>query len=276
MKIKIMLFSLVILLMVQCTTKQTPEKPPLAEVKPVEETYFGKKISDPYRYMENLQDPVVQKWFKSQTDYSRSVLNSISGRQSLIDKMRDFDERRSSRISKLIITEDNRYFYLKITPSDEKAKLYFRDGYEGEESLLYDPDTFSSDTTKKIFSNSPSPDGSKVAFHIFPKGPLLIMDVENKKLYPEQIDRWIIEFIFWLPDGSGFLYSGYQSSDVHNKDSGKNNYGMYLHIVGTDPIADREIFSKEKYPELGIKSEDIPLVFYDKYSHYLFGLVGGN
>jgi prolyl oligopeptidase len=276
MKIKIMLFSLAILLMVQCSARKTPEKPPLAPVDPVEDEYFGKKISDPYRYMENLKDPVVQKWFKSQTDYSRSVLNSISGRQSLIDKMRDFDERRSSRISKLIITEDNRYFYLKITPSDEKAKLYFRDGYEGEESLLYDLDTFSSDTTKKIFSNSPSPDGSKVAFHISPKGPLLIMDVENKKLYPEQIDRWIIELIFWLPDGSGFLYSGYQPSDGHNKDSGKNNYGMYLHIVGTDPIADREIFSKEKYPELGIKSEDGYLVFYDKYSHYLVGFVGGN
>jgi prolyl oligopeptidase len=276
MKIKTMALSLSILLMVQCATKQTPEKPPLAEVKPVEDTYFGKKISDPYRYMENLQDPVVQKWFKSQTDYSRLVLNSISGRQSLIDKMRDLDERKSSTISHLSITENNRYFYLKMTPADEKAKLYFRDGYEGEESLLYDPDTFSSDTTKKIFSNSPSPDGSKVAFHIFPNGPLLIMDVENKKLYPEQIDRWTIELIFWLPDGSGFLYSGYQSSDVHNKDSGKNNYGMYLHIVGTDPIADREIFQKEKHPELGIKSEDIPLVFYDKYSHYLFGIVRGN
>ncbi len=150
MKIKIMLLSLAILLMVQCTTRKTPEKPPLAPIDPVEDTYFGKKISDPYRYMENLQDPAVQKWFKSQADYSRSVLNSISGRQSLIDKMRDFDERRSSKISGLNITENNRYFYLKQTSSDEKEKLYFRDGYDGEESLLYDPDTFSSDTTKNI------------------------------------------------------------------------------------------------------------------------------
>jgi len=278
MKIKIMLLSLSILLMVQCATKKTPEKPPLAQVEPVEDVYFGKKISDPYRYMENLQDPVVQKWFKSQTDYSRSVLNSISGRQSLIDIMRDFDERRSSKISGLNITENNRYFYLKITPSDEKEKLYFRDGYEGEESLLYDPDTFSSDTTKNnvIYGNSPSPDGSKVAFYIFRYGPLLIMDVENKKLYPEQLDRWKVGIISWLPDGSGFLYDSYQYSDVHNKDSGKSNIGMYLHIVGTDPVADREIFSKEKYPELGFKSEGIPIIFYDKYSHYLFGYAGTN
>jgi prolyl oligopeptidase len=192
--------------------------------------------------------------------------------------MRDFDERRSSKISGLNITENNRYFYLKITSSEEKEKLYFREGYEGEESLLYDPDTFSSDTTKNnvIYGNSPSPDGSKVAFYIFRDGPLLIMDVENKKLYPEQLDRWKVGIISWLPDGSGFLYDSYQYSDVHNKDSGKNNIGMYLHIVGTDPVADREIFSKEKYPELGITSEEIPMVIYDKYSHYLFGLIGLN
>ena len=56
MKVKIMLLSLLVFLLAQCTSKKTQEKPPLAQVKPVEELYFAKAISDPYRYMENLQD----------------------------------------------------------------------------------------------------------------------------------------------------------------------------------------------------------------------------
>ena len=90
MKIKIMLLSLSTILIVQCTTRKTIERPPLAQIEPVEDVYFGKKISDPYRHMENLQDSVVQKWFKSQAAYARTILHSISGRQYLIDKMHDF------------------------------------------------------------------------------------------------------------------------------------------------------------------------------------------
>lgn len=277
MKTKTMLLCLTILFLVQCTTKITQEKPPLAQVKPVEDVYFGKKITDPYRYMEDLQDSVVQNWIKSQADYSRSVLNSIQGRQSLIDKMREFDQRKSSSISYLNITDNDRYFYLKTTPEDETAKLYYRDGYEGKEIFLYDAQSFSTDTTQKyvISSHSPSDDGSKVALQVAPPGGsesaiLLTIDVKNKKLYPEQIDRCWWSFPSWLPDGNSYLYNRLQSSDVHDINREKDSK-IYLHNVGTDPSDDKEIFSRSKYPELGIQPEDFPRVFYDKDSNYLFG-----
>ena len=278
MKTRTILFYLSIFLMVQCDTRKTTEKRPLAQVNPVEDIYYGKKISDPYRYMENLKDSVVQQWFKSQADYSRSVLNSIEGRQSLIDKMRDFDKRKSSRISYLQITDNNRYFYLKTAPEDESGKLYYRDGYEGKEIFLYDAQSFSTDTTQKyvISSHSPSDDGSKVALQVAPGGSesaiLLTIDVKNKKLYPEQIDRCWWSSPSWLPDGNSYLYNRLQSSDVHDINREKDSK-TYLHKVGTDPANDKEFFSRSKYPELGIKSEEIPLTWYDKDSHYLFSFV---
>ena len=110
MKAQIFLYFIIIFLLVQCKTQNTLDKPSLAKVKSVEDEYFGKKISDPYRYMENLQDPEVKKWFEAQADYSRSVLNNIPGRQSLIDKMREFDKRKSSKISYLRITDNDLYF----------------------------------------------------------------------------------------------------------------------------------------------------------------------
>jgi prolyl oligopeptidase len=226
--------------------------------------------------MENLQDSSVQKWIKAQADYSRSILNSIHGRQALIEKMKDFDGRKSSRINYVIITDNNRYFYLKTTPKDETGKLYYRDGYEGKETLLYDPETYSSDTTKKfvISSISASIDGSKVAFKLAPNGSenseILTMDVENQKIYSERIDRCWFAMPSWLPDGSSFLYNRLQSGDVHQKDRELDSK-TYLHMIGTDPTIDKEIFSRVIYPELGINPVDIPAVFYNKDCNYLFG-----
>src|SRR6266853_7024264 len=46
--------------------------PPLARVEPVTDVYYGTKVLDPYRYMENLSDPEVQSWMKTQNDYTRA------------------------------------------------------------------------------------------------------------------------------------------------------------------------------------------------------------
>ena len=276
MKTTTFLVFLAMILMVNCTTNKAKMKPPLAEVKPVEDVYFGVKIIDPYRYMENLKDPAVQKWLKEQSDYARSILNSIPGRQKLIDKMFDFDKRRSSLINNLTITDNDRYFYLKTTPADETGKLFYRNGFEGSETLLFDPSKYSTDTTQKyvISSISPSLDGSSVAFDIAPNGSesslLCIMDVENGKLYPEKIDRCWGASPSWLQDNKSFLFNRLQSSNVHDKNRELDSK-TYLHIVGTDPSMDKEIFSRAKYPELGIKPEDIPIAVYDKECRYLFG-----
>ncbi len=278
MKTKTFLVFLTMILMVCCTTNSTRKPPPLAQVKPVEDMYFGKKISDPYRYMENLKDTTVQQWLKQQSDYSRNILNSISGRQKLIDKMFEFDKRQSSQIGYLIITDNDLYFYLKTTPADETGKLFYRDGFEGKETLLFDPAKYSADTTQKyvISSVSPSIDGSKVAFDVAPNGSessvLFTMDVKNMKLYPEKIDRCWGASPSWLPDNNSFLFTRLQSSDVHDKNRELDSKA-YLHTVGTDPALDKEIFSRTKYPELGFKPEYIPNVGYDKESHYLFGFL---
>ena len=47
MKTKTMLICLLTILMVLSTIGKTQEKPPLIQAKPVEDEYFGRKISDP-------------------------------------------------------------------------------------------------------------------------------------------------------------------------------------------------------------------------------------
>ena len=269
------LLIIALLVFISCTT-QKQEKPPLAPVDPVKETHFGREISDPYRYMENLKDSNVISWFKAQADYTRNILDNISGRKRFIDIMKDFDSRRSASIFNVSITENDKYFYLKTTPDDETGKLFYRDGFKGEEKLLFDPETYKDDSLSYTLNSiSPSINGTKVAFAVAPNGSesaeLLVMNVKTGELYPEVIDRCWFAGASWLPGEERFMYIRLNSSDVHDMKRELNSKA-YLHTVGQSPNTDIEIFSRRKYPQLGIKEEEFPMVYYDKDNHLLFGL----
>ncbi len=245
---------------------------------PVVEEYYGKTVSDPFRAMEDLDNPLVREWIREESEYSRSVLERISGRKALVQKMQEFDRRRSSKVYSLSITDNDRYFYLKQTPSDETGRLFFRDGFAGKESLLFDARHYFSQSNLEyvISAISPSDDGARVAISVSANGSenniLLVMEVASKKLLPEKIDRCRFASPSWLPDGSGFLYNRLREV----KDPRQNpqyDSSTLLHMVGTDPSLDREIFSRATNPELNIRSEDIPAVTCENKSGFMFATV---
>lgn len=245
----------------------------------VVETLCGQTIADPYRTLENLKDPKVAAWYRRQSDHARSVLDAIPGRNELIAKMREFDQRRPEKIFDLSITDNDRYFYLKQTPADETGKLYMRKGFAGKERLLFDPASYrdESGATFVISEVTPNHNGSKVVIGVSANGSedsiLLIMEVKSGRLWPERIDRGRFASPSWLPDGDSFFYNRLNTADPLDRNR-QNDSRVWLHRVGTDPAIDREIFSRLHNPELAIKPEDIPSVVYDRKSRRLFAFVG--
>src|SRR2546430_151549 len=51
--------------------------PPPAPVRPVTSSYQGISITDPYRYLEKLDDPEVRAWLGAQGDFTRKTLDRI-------------------------------------------------------------------------------------------------------------------------------------------------------------------------------------------------------
>jgi len=248
-----------------------------APEKPVIDDYFGQKVEDPYRYMENVEDSEFHKWLKAQSDHARRALNNIPGREDLIAKMQDFDQRKSVSITNLTITDNDRYFYLKQTPNDETGKLYYRNGLSGKETLLYDPKDYKTEDQSVHSLNFlyPNLDGSKICFAISSGGSenntILIMDVDKKRLYAETISPCWFIVVSWLTDGNSFFYNKMNSNDINNPERYSNTKVLY-HRLGTNPEQDKEIFSSALYPELDIKPEEIPLVHYNDKHDKLIGI----
>jgi prolyl oligopeptidase len=64
-----------------------PAKPPAAPPRPVTDEYFGIEIKDPYRYRENLDNPDVESWLKTQSDYTHAVLTNLPGQTALLARI---------------------------------------------------------------------------------------------------------------------------------------------------------------------------------------------
>ncbi|UYZ61562.1 prolyl oligopeptidase family serine peptidase [Hymenobacter weizhouensis] len=249
--------------------------PPAAPSVPATDTYFGIKVEDPYRNLENLQDPAVLAWMKAQSDHARRTLDAIPGRQALIDKMVEFDKRKASRVTDLKVADNDRYFYLKSRPQDQQPKLYCRDGYQGQEVLLFDPETFEKGTVFNINGFAPSYDGSKVSFGISEKGSelgrTLILDVKTRKLYPEQLQR-NRGGGEWLPDNQSLVYVPFNSDDVKDM-AARQNLQCRLHRVGTPQSQDQVLLSAQLYPKLGIRPSDWPYAVIDRDTRLAYGFM---
>ena len=249
--------------------------PPAAPTGSVTDIYFGIEVEDPYRNLENLQDPAVASWMKAQSTYARQMLDAIPGRQGLIDQLVAFDQRQSARVFRLQVADNDRYFYYKMAPQDQQPKLYCRDGYKGAEVLLFDPEKHEPGKVFSISSFSCTNDGSNVSFNISEKGAelgqILLMNVKTRRLYPERLPL-TRDAGEWLPDNQTLAYLPYNNGDLQNM-AARQNTQSRLHRLGTPVAQDQAVFSSQLYPKLGIQPADYPYVSIDRDTKLALGFL---
>src|SRR5260221_414208 len=116
---------------------------PKAPVREVEDDYFGTKISDPYRWLENIKnDSEGQQWLKSQADYSRKLIDSMPGHEKLQARITELINSEPATIARPRQLANGNLFYLKTPANQNTAKLCFRRSPSDEEVVLVDPDDF--------------------------------------------------------------------------------------------------------------------------------------
>jgi prolyl oligopeptidase len=248
------------------SNKSDPSAPPVAAVRVVTDEYFGVKVADPYRYMEDLKNPEVDAWFKGQNDYTRAVLSRIPGRNAFLTRIKGLDESAPARITDLRRLPGDRYFYQKRLASEDVFKLYVRDGLTSDERLLVDPAKFMTTpgTHYVISYYAPSFDGKYAAVGISAAGSedavLRVIDTGTGKETGDVIDRAQFGSPSWLPDGRSLVYNRLQQLTSASAPADRYlNSRTYLHVLGTQPEKDRMVFGSGT-PNANIDPADIPFV----------------
>ncbi len=261
--------------------QQTKFNYPIAPSKPVTEDYFGTKITDHYRNLENLKDPAVQTWFKAQGVYAANIFDNIPGRDTLIKKMEDFRQRKAYFVSHNKVTRDDQCFFLKKQKGAETAQVFYRKNEQSEDELLYDPKDYKPETQRNyVVSNIvPSWDGRYLVIAITHSGleivELIILDMNTRKVLP-QIITHCFSNVTWFPNNNGFAYLHRPEIDVNSPDLWKDLKMVRYHI-GDDPKDLNVFFSKDTHPQLEIGSSDfVSIRLFDPLDQYIVGHIMKN
>ena len=228
--------------------------PPTAEIRDFTDDYFGRKISDPYRWMEDSKNPEFQSWMKAQAGYASANLDRLRTRAELLKRLEELSNANAEVTNATQVA--GRYFYYKTAPGENDRALYVRDGTNGAERVLVDAAKLSADGKRySITAFSVSQDARYVSYLISPGGSeygeLRVMEVQSGRELGERIDRTRWFAGSWLPDGRSFIYLRLRKTEPDDPPTAlMQKSRSYLHVLGADPDKDKPVFGYEVNPEI--------------------------
>ncbi len=110
------------------------------------DTYFGAKVADPYRWLEDdvRHSPEVAEWVKAENRLTESYLAAIPERETIRRRLTDlWNFAQYSPYMK----EGGRYFFFKNDGLQNQPVLYETDSLDAQPRVLIDPNAWSKDGT---------------------------------------------------------------------------------------------------------------------------------
>lgn len=218
----------------------------------IEENIQGERIVDPYRWLEDEKSPEVKSWMEQQNQLTREFVSKIPYRQVIADRLTQLFYIESMGAP---LRRGNRYFYMRTHPNKEKAILYWREGENGQEKVLLDPNTWSESGVVSLGNWNPSWDGTRVAFKQRPyandESVLHVIDVKTGRWSEvDVIEGTKYGSLSWAPDNKSLYYT-WIPSDASIPASDRPGYQeVRLHRLGTAPSQDEVIVPKSGDPTL--------------------------
>ncbi len=248
------------------------------------EILHGESIVDPYRWLENGETPETRDWTERQNALTESYLGAVPGRARI---RRRLDELLAIGALSVPAPVRGRYFYQRRDGRQNQPVLYVREGVDGPDRPLVDPNALDPAGTTALDWYYPSDDGRLLAYGLSTDGSeqsvLHVLEVETGTPVPDRIPRTRAADLAWLPDGTGFYYTRYPAPGEVPADEEPYHRTLYYHRLGTDPEADPVVFKpaeKEHWPGVSISPDGRWLLIgvartFDQTDLYLQDLAAG-
>ncbi len=241
----------------------------------VVDTLHGVPIADPYRWLEDTDDPAVQEWTDKQNALTKETLAAKPIHAELVAELTKLWN--YSRMG-VPVKRGDYYFYEYYDGLQNQAVLYMQKGLEGERIELIDPNELSREGIVAMDWWYPSRDGSKIAYGLSEKGSenstLHIFDVASRRPLPYSIEYCRYSSVAWLKDNDGFFYT--RGPKPGSVPAGEESYHkkVFLHHLASNPDDDQLIFEYAEDPTAPVAvtlAEDLRTLFFYVY----YGSAGG-
>ena len=216
------------------------------------DTFFGTRVTDPYRWLEDEKDPEVQRWVEAQNAVTQGYLERIPFRDAVAKRLTELLD--YQRVG-LPVKRGEWVFFSKNTGLQNQSVLYKQSGLQGEPSVLLDPNLLSKDGTISISATGSSRDGRLFAYGLSQSGSdwqtLHVRDVATGQDREDKLERCRFTSIAWAPDASGFWYSRYPEPGSVAKEEEEFWNSLYFHRLGDPQSKDRKVYWRADCKECG-------------------------
>ncbi|BDS12555.1 prolyl oligopeptidase family serine peptidase [Aureispira anguillae] len=227
-------------------------KYPITKTGNVEDDYFGTKVQDPYRWLEDAvteePDKEINKWVREQSDLARVYLDAIEYRGAIASRLEElYNYERETAPFK----EGGKLYFYKNDGLQSQAVVYKKETWDGKPEVFLDPNTFSEDGTISLSGLNFSKDGKFAAYRTSESGSdwgtVYLKDAITGKTLSDKVEWLRYSGLSWYKDG--FFYSRYGDNSGADKFTQKNQFHqVYYHKVGTTQDKDELIFADRTQP----------------------------
>ncbi|WP_242521409.1 prolyl oligopeptidase family serine peptidase [Tamlana sp. s12] len=205
------------------------------------DTYFGVKVKDPYRWLEDDRSPETEAWVVAENKATFDYLNQIPYRDTL-----------KQRLSELWNYEkvgapfkEGDYTYFSKNNGLQNQNVIYRKKGNDEAEVFLDPNTFSKDGTTSLGGLSFSENGKILAYSISEGGSdwrkVILMNTENKEIIEDTLVDIKFSGLSWFKN-EGFYYSSYDKPKGSELSAKTDQHKVYYHKLGTPQKEDLLIF----------------------------------
>jgi prolyl oligopeptidase len=226
----------------------TSAGPPPTAQHDVIETYWGVKVHDPYRWLEDADASAVKQWIEAQNGYTEAVMTGFADREVIAKRVGELALTSTQRSSPQIA--GSTLFYLRQTPPQPQPVLVAEDWPQGEPRVLVDPNSAGGNLA--ITDYWPAPDGRRVAYGTAQGGDenttIRFIDAADGKeaadALPYAGGGTTPQALAWDADGKGVTYVRLPLPGSVPAARLQFDAELYHHTFGTPANADTGVLGK--------------------------------
>lgn len=240
---------------------------PKAEKDGTVDEYFGVKVSDPYRWLENDTSAETAAWVEAENKVTNAYLKKIPFRKKLLNRLTELANYEKIGAPR---KRHGKWYFYKNNGLQNQSVLYQMDKLGGEPRVFLDPNTLSTDGTVALKGVYFSNNGKWAAYSISRSGSdwqeFYVIDLKTGQLTSDHIEWAKFSGAAW--QGDGFYYSAYDRPE-EGKEFSNVNEGMkiYYHKMGTPQSQDVLFYQNPTQPkrfyELSVNEEETLMFMYE-------------
>lgn len=207
--------------------------PPATRRDGVVDNYFGTAVADPYQWLEDQNSPETRAWITAQDAYSRPILDGLPGRDALRQRLTAL---MNVDVIGTPFEQGGRYFFSRRKAGQDLFVLCMRQGLDGPDQVLLDPQPMSPDHSTSVGLMDVSKDGKLMAYSVRRGGKdevsIHLMETDTRHDLADVMPESNYFSVAIKPDKTGFYYARRTATGPR----------IFYHALGTDPAGDRQVF----------------------------------